>query len=76
MGMEQASARCEQMAAQYLTYGRLIDTHELIVKINAIDAKAVSRTAGKILASGPLSIAAMGPMGNLGSYDRIVQRFQ
>ena len=76
MGLEQASARCEQMAAQYLTYGRLIDARELIAKINAIDTAAVSRIAAKVLASGPLSLAALGPMGNLGSYDRIAQRFQ
>jgi predicted Zn-dependent peptidase len=76
MGMEQASARCEQMAGQYLIYGRLIDTRELIAKINAIDTRAVSRIAAKILASGPLTLAALGPMGPLGSYDAIAQRFE
>ena len=75
MGLEQASSRCEQMASHYLTFGRLIDTRELITKIDAIDTKAVSRIAAKILASGPLSLAALGPVGNLGSYDHIAQRF-
>jgi predicted Zn-dependent peptidase len=75
MGLEQASARCEQIAGQMLTYGHLIDTRELIAKIDAVDAKAVSRIAAKVLANGALSLAAMGPVGKLGSYDRVAQRF-
>ena len=75
MGLEQASARCEQIAAHMFTYGRIMDTRELIAKIEAVDAKAVTRIAGKILTKARLSLAALGPMGTLGSYDRIVQRF-
>ena len=75
MGLEQASARCEQIAAHTFTYGRIMDTRELIAKIEAVDAKAVTRIAGKILTKTRLSLAALGPMGTLGSYDRIVQRF-
>lgn len=75
MGLEQASARCEQMAGQYLTYGRLIEPRELIARINAIDTTAVSNIGAKILASGPLSLAALGPVGDLGSYDKVAKRF-
>jgi predicted Zn-dependent peptidase len=75
MGLEQASARCEQIAAQMLTYGRIMDTRELIAKIDAVDAKTVSRIAAKVLKNGALSLAAMGPVGKLGSYDRVAQRF-
>lgn len=75
MGMEQASARCEQIAAQMFTYGRLMDTRELIAKIDAIDTKAVSRVAAKVLANGGLTFAALGPVGALGSYDRVAKRF-
>ena len=57
------------------TYGRIMDTRELIAKVEAVDAKAVTRIAGKILTKTRLSLAALGPMGTLGSYDRIVQRF-
>ena len=75
MGLEQASARCEQIAAHMFTFGRIMDTRELIAKIEAVDTKAVSRIAGKVLAKARLSMAALGPMGTLGSYDRIAQRF-
>jgi predicted Zn-dependent peptidase len=75
MGLEQASARCEQIAAHMFTFGRIIDTRELIAKIDAIDTNAVTRIAGKILKNTKLSLAALGPMGTLGSYDRIAQRF-
>jgi predicted Zn-dependent peptidase len=75
MGMEQCSARCEHMAAQYLTFGRLFEPSELIARIDAVDTHAVARIGAKILASGPMSIAVLGPAGELGSYDRIASRF-
>jgi predicted Zn-dependent peptidase len=75
MGLEQASARCEQIAAHMFTYGRLISTKELIAKIDAVDAKTVSRIAAKVLANGSISLAALGPVGALGNYDRVAQRF-
>jgi predicted Zn-dependent peptidase len=75
MGMEQASARCEQIAAQMFTYGRLMDTRELIAKIDAVDTKAVSRVAAKVLSNGGLTMAALGPVGTLGTYDRVAKRF-
>jgi predicted Zn-dependent peptidase len=75
MGLEQASSRCEQIAAHMFTYGRILDTRELIAKIEAVDPKTVTRIAGKVLTQAKLSLAALGPMGALGSYDRITQRF-
>ena len=75
MGLEQSFSRCEQMAGQMFIYGRLIDARELIAKIDAVDTKAVSRMGRKILSGGGLSMAALGPVGNLGSYDRVAQRF-
>jgi predicted Zn-dependent peptidase len=75
MGLEQASARCEQIAAQMFTYGHLLDTREIIAKIDAVDTNAVSRIAAKVLANAKLSLAALGPVGALGSYDRVAKRF-
>jgi predicted Zn-dependent peptidase len=63
------------MAAQYLTFGRLFESSELIARIEAVNANAVARIGAKILASGPMSIAVLGPAGELGSYDRIASRF-
>ena len=75
MGLEQASARAEHLAAQYLTHGRLFSTRELIEKVDAVDASAVNRIAARILKAGPLSFAALGPVGTLGSYEQISKRF-
>jgi predicted Zn-dependent peptidase len=75
MGLEQASARCEQIAAQYLTFGRLFSPRELIARVDAVDAAAVRRMAARILASGPMSLAVLGPSSQLASYDQIAARF-
>lgn len=75
MGLEQASSRCEQIAAHLFTYGRLLPTDELIARIDAVDTKAVSRVAANVLRNSKLSLAAMGPVDMLGSYDRVAQRF-
>lgn len=75
MGLEQSSSRCEQMAGQWFTFGRLLDTRELITKIDSVDVNAVTRIAERVLRSGPLTMSALGPMGNLGSYDSVVGRF-
>jgi hypothetical protein len=44
MGMEQCSARCEHMAAQYLTFGRLFEPSELIARIEAVGEVGVPVT--------------------------------
>jgi predicted Zn-dependent peptidase len=75
MGLEQASSRCEQIAAHLFTYRRLLSTEELIARIDAVDTKAVSRVATNVLMNSKLSLAAMGPVGKLGTYDRVAQRF-
>jgi len=75
MGLEQASSRCEQIAAHLFTFGRLLSTEELIARIDAVDTKAVSRVAANVLANSKLTLAAMGPVGKLGSYDRVAQIF-
>lgn len=75
MGLEQASSRCEQIAAHLFTFGRLLSTDEVIKRIDAVDTKAVSRVAANVLKNSKLTLAAMGPVGKLGSYDRVAQRF-
>ena len=75
MGLEQSSSRCEQMAGQWFTFGRLLDARELITKIDAVDVAAVTRIADKVLRSGPITISALGPVGNLGTYDAVAGRF-
>lgn len=75
MGLEQPFARCEQIAGQMFTYGRLIDARELTARIEAVDTKAVAAIGARILRNAKLTLASMGPVGKLGSYDRVSRLF-
>ncbi len=70
MALESTSARCEQAARQLQVFNRAIPNSEVIEKIDAVDATAVSRTAQRIFASNP-TVAAIGPTHKLTDYDRI-----
>jgi predicted Zn-dependent peptidase len=74
MSLESTSARCEQQARQMLVYGRTIPTDEIVSKIDAVDAAAVNRVARRIVQSPP-TLAALGPLGQLESFDVIRSRF-
>ena len=75
MGLESSAARCEQMARQLLIFDRHIPPSELIAKVDAVDAGSLRRIASETLAAGPLSMAALGPLGSLESYDALAARF-
>ena len=47
MGLESSSARAEQMARQLLLFDRLIDTAELVERIEAVTADDVRALAGQ-----------------------------
>lgn len=70
MALESPSARCEQMAQQLLIFNRMIPVAEQVQRIEAVDAAAVARIAKKIF-SGPPTVAAIGPLETLASYDEI-----
>ena len=73
MGLESTSNRCEQLGQHLLMFGRPIPTEEVVEKVDAVDVAAVSRVARRLLER-PLTLAAMGPLGHLESYDRISAR--
>jgi predicted Zn-dependent peptidase len=75
MGLESSAARCEQMARQLLVFGRSIPPAELIAKVDAVDAGTLRRIAAETIAAGPMSLAALGPLGGLESYDLLAARF-
>jgi predicted Zn-dependent peptidase len=74
MSLESTSARAEQAARQFQIYGRPIPVAETISQIEAVDEAAVRRVARRVLAS-PLTLAAVGPIKKLESYDKIAGRF-
>ncbi|MCW8835177.1 MAG: insulinase family protein [Rhodospirillales bacterium] len=73
MSLESTSSRCEQKARQMMVYGRLVPIEEVVEKIGAVDAASVVAVAHRIIASRP-TVAAIGPVGTLESYDAIAAR--
>jgi predicted Zn-dependent peptidase len=75
MGRESTSARGEQLAQQLLIYGRPLSTAEVVAQVDAVDAAQVIRLARRLIA-GPLTVAALGPIGRVESYDKLAARLK
>jgi len=71
MGLESPGSRCVQRARQLLVYGKTLDTQELIARIDAIDAAAISKAAQRVFAATP-TVAAVGQIQQLAPYEEIV----
>jgi len=57
-----------------LLFGRSIPTREIIDKIDEVDIDALKVAAGKLFTSPP-TIAAMGPLQHIESYEQTARRF-
>ncbi len=75
MALESTSSRCEQAARQLQIFGRPIPIEEVIEKIEAVDAVAVKNAAAKLVSSRP-TVAAIGPINSLDTYDDIAARLK
>ncbi|HXP95146.1 MAG TPA: pitrilysin family protein [Telmatospirillum sp.] len=73
MSMESTSSRCEQLARQLQAYGRLVPVEEMVAKVEAIDAAAVSAVARRLFTGIP-TFAAIGPLDKVESYDVVKGR--
>lgn len=73
MSLESTSSRAEQIARQSLIFERIIPVEELTAKINAVDSASVLRAAKRVFST-PLTIAVLGPIGHVESYERIRER--
>jgi predicted Zn-dependent peptidase len=60
MSQESTGSRCEQLARQIQTYGRVIPTAETIAKINAVTTEDIKRAAAVHFRAAP-TLATMGP---------------
>jgi predicted Zn-dependent peptidase len=60
MGLESSSARAEQMARHLLLFDRLIDTTELVERIENVTADDVRVLAGKLVGGARASVAVVG----------------
>lgn len=73
MGRESMMTRADQQARYLINHGRVPDLSETLRRIEAVSLKQIERVAGTILKTTP-TIAAIGPLGNLESSDRIRER--
>ena len=68
-----SGSRCEQAARHLLIHGRPIPYAEIVSRIEAVDQEAVRRVARRLL-KGKLTIAALGPIDELESIEKIAAR--
>jgi predicted Zn-dependent peptidase len=73
MSLESTGSRAEQLGEQMLVFGRPLPIEEIVSRIDAIDVDAVRRVAERIFAGRP-SLAAIGPLGRMMSYDSFAER--
>jgi len=75
MGLESSAARAEHAANQLLIHGRLIPTAEIVARIDAVDPAGIASLARRLFAATP-TLAAIGPIGRVESFERIVDRLR
>lgn len=73
MSRESTSNRCEQMAQHTLVFGKPLSVDELVARVDGIDAKALGKIVERLLTSAP-TLAAIGPLEKLESYDSLASR--
>ncbi|VAX03123.1 Mitochondrial processing peptidase-like protein [hydrothermal vent metagenome] len=75
MSLESTTSRMEQLGRQMMIFGRPVPHSEIMEQINQVDDVAVMRYMDRMLDQNKLSLAAIGPLGNLEDYDKIATRF-
>ena len=73
MARESIMTRCDQQARHMIYFNKPFAVANLIEKIDAVTAKDITGMAAEIFSSQP-TLAAIGPLGNLMSYDTIKQK--
>ena len=71
MAQESAASRAGQIARQFLLYGRQIENRELLDRLSQITPKRLSDLAGRLFIDTKPTIAGVGPIGRLMSYDQL-----
>jgi len=75
MGQESPASRSEAHARQMLIYGRVISATETENKIEAVTVNDVQRLAGQLFTHVTPTVAALGPIQNLESFDVISSKY-
>ena len=75
MSLESPSSRCAQRARQVLVYGRPLEAAEVIERVEAVTGAGIAAAAGRIFSGAP-TLAALGQLEKLESFDAIRKRLQ
>jgi predicted Zn-dependent peptidase len=75
MGLERPGNRAEQIAASMFAYGRVVTPEEIIRKLDAVDVAAVRAFGARIMTTAAPSVAAIGPVTKLESFEKFAARF-
>lgn len=70
MSRENLLSRCEQQAQQMLMYGRILTPEDIMARVQGVTLDDVKRVARSALTT-PLSLAAIGPLDHLTSYQDV-----
>lgn len=73
MSLESTTSRCEQLARQLMVFGRPMTVPEIVAKVEAVDTTSVIRVAKRLSKARP-TVAALGPLGELETYDKVLER--
>jgi len=75
MGQESPAARCEVHARQTLIYDRVVPATEIAAEIDKVTLEQVQSLAKRLFVGVTPTVAALGPIKNLETYDRFAARF-
>jgi predicted Zn-dependent peptidase len=73
MSQESTGSRCEQLARQLQTFGRVIPTGEVLAKINAVTEADIRRMAARHFRAAP-TLTTVGPSENVPGLGAIVEK--
>ena len=71
MSQESAASRAGQIARQMLLYGRPVPNEELLDRLSLITPERLTDLSGRMFLDSKPTIAAVGPVGQMMSYDGI-----
>jgi len=75
MSLESTTSRCELLARQHAVYGRPVPMDEVVGKVMAVTSADVKRVARRLFGGTP-TLAVLGPLAKVESYDAIRARLK